>query len=66
MWMRSRGGSVPGIVAVAAIAGGITGSSMAVVVFMLIALVATLVRRADARATEGPAPWSVRLNWPGK
>jgi hypothetical protein len=35
--------------AVAAIAGGITGSQVAVVAFMTLAVVVTLARRRDAR-----------------
>ncbi|MGA2321758.1 MAG: hypothetical protein ABSG95_13615 [Solirubrobacteraceae bacterium] len=44
-WKRSHGGSMIANVAVAAIAGGITGSQIAVVVFMVLAVVVTLARR---------------------
>ena len=46
-WKRSHGGSMIGNVAVAAIAGGITGSEVAVVVFIALAVVVTLARRRD-------------------
>lgn len=41
------GGSMIGNVAVAAIAGGITGSQVTVVVFITLAVVVTLARRRD-------------------
>ena len=44
-WKREHGGSLIVNVAVAAIAGGITGSQVAVVVFMVLAVVVTLARR---------------------
>ena len=44
-WKRSHGGSLIGNVAVAAIAGGITGSQVAVVLFIALAVVVTLARR---------------------
>ncbi len=46
LWRRSHGGSMIGNVAVAAIAGGITGSQVAVVVFIVLAVVVTLPRRS--------------------
>jgi hypothetical protein len=46
LWKRQHGGSLIGNVAVAAIAGGITGSQVAVVVFIIVAFVVTLARRA--------------------
>ncbi len=49
-WKRSHGGSLIGNVAVAAIAGGITGSQVAVVVFIALAVVVTLARRRDRGA----------------
>ncbi len=44
-WKRSHGGSMVGNVAVAAIAGGVTGSPVAVVVFIVLAVLVTLARR---------------------
>ncbi len=46
-WKRSHGGSLIGNVAVAAVAGGITGSQVAVAVFIALAVVITLGRRHD-------------------
>ena len=48
-WKRRHGGSMIGNVAVAAIAGGISGSQIAVVLFIALAVVVTLARRRDAR-----------------
>ena len=48
LWKRRHGGSMIGNVAVAAIAGGITGSQVAVVVFIVLAVVVTLARRDGA------------------
>jgi hypothetical protein len=50
-WKQAHGGSLIVNVAVAAIAGGITGSQLAVVVFIVLAVVVTLARR---RARERP------------
>jgi hypothetical protein len=60
-WKQAHGGSLIGNVAVAAIAGGITGSQVAVVVFIVVAVVVTLVRRRGApgeveRAAAAPEP----------
>lgn len=49
LWQRKHGGSMVGNVAVAAIAGGITGSQVAVVAFIGLAVLVTLARR------RGPA-----------
>ena len=48
LWKRRHGGSMIGNVAVAAIAGWITGSQVAVVVFIVLAVVVTLARRDGA------------------
>ena len=48
LWKRKHGGSLVGNVAVAAIAGGITGSQVAVVVFIVLAVLVTLARRRTA------------------
>jgi TRAP-type C4-dicarboxylate transport system permease large subunit len=45
LWKRRHGGSMIGNVAVAAIAGGITGSQVAVVAFIALAVLVTLARR---------------------
>ena len=45
VWKRCHGGSMIINVAAAAIAGGITGSQVAVVVFIALAVVVTLLRR---------------------
>ena len=45
VWKARHGGSMVGNVAVAAIAGGITGSPVAVVAFILLAVLVTLARR---------------------
>ena len=47
LWRRRTGGSLIVNVAVAAIAGGITGSQLAVVVFIALAVVVTLARRGQ-------------------
>ncbi len=44
-WKRAHGGSMIGNVAVAAIAGGITGSQVALVAFMMLAVAVTVARR---------------------
>jgi hypothetical protein len=44
-WKQGHGGSLILNVAVAAIAGGITGSQVAVIVFIALAVVVTLARR---------------------
>ena len=49
LWKRRYGGSMIGNVAVAAIAGGITSSQVAVVVFIALAVLVTLARRAAYR-----------------
>ena len=49
LWKRKHGGSMTGNVAVAAIAGGITGSQTAVVLFITLAVALTLARRRDWR-----------------
>jgi len=45
LWKHRHGGSMIGNVAVAVIAGGITGSMVAVVLFVVLAVVVTLARR---------------------
>jgi TRAP-type C4-dicarboxylate transport system permease large subunit len=45
LWKAKHGGSMIGNVAVAVIAGGITGSRVAVVAFVLLAVLVTLARR---------------------
>ena len=45
-WKRSHGGSMVGNVVVAAVAGGITGSQVAVVAFILFTFILTLARQA--------------------
>ena len=45
LWRRKHGGSMVANVAVAAIAGGIAGSQVAVVAFIALAVVVTLARR---------------------
>lgn len=45
LWKRRHGGSMIGNVAVAAIAAGIAGSQVAVVVFIVMAVGVTLARR---------------------
>ena len=52
-WKREHGGSLIVNVAVAAIAGGITGSQVAVVVFIALAVVVTLARRR-VKGRRGP------------
>ncbi len=47
LWKHKHGGSLIGNVAVAAIAGGITGSRVAVVAFIALAIVVTLARRSQ-------------------
>jgi TRAP-type C4-dicarboxylate transport system permease large subunit len=47
LWKRKHGGSLAANVAVAAIAGGITGSAVAVAAFMTIAVAVTLARRSS-------------------
>jgi TRAP-type C4-dicarboxylate transport system permease large subunit len=47
LWRKRTGGSLIVNVAVAAIAGGITGSQLAVVVFIALAVVVTLARRGQ-------------------
>ncbi len=47
LWEGGHGGSMIGNVAVAAIAGGITGSQVAIVAFIALAVVVTLARRAQ-------------------
>jgi hypothetical protein len=47
-WKQGHGGSLIVNVAVAAIAGGITGSQVAVIVFIVLAVVLTLARRRSA------------------
>ena len=47
LWRKRTGGSLIVNVAVAAIAGGITGSQLAVVVFITLAVVVTLARRGQ-------------------
>jgi hypothetical protein len=44
-WKRSHGGSMIGNVAVAAVGRGITGSQVAVVVFIVLAVLVTLACR---------------------
>jgi hypothetical protein len=45
LWKRQHGGSMIGNVAVAVLAGGLTGSRIAVVLFVLLAVGVTLARR---------------------
>jgi hypothetical protein len=45
LWKREHGGSMIGNVAVAVFAGGITGSRVAVVLFVALAVGVTLARR---------------------
>ncbi len=54
-WKRSHGGSLIVNVAVAAIAGGITGSQVAVIGFIGLAVIVTLARREPA-AVRPPRP----------
>jgi TRAP-type C4-dicarboxylate transport system permease large subunit len=54
-WKREHGGSMIGNVAVAAIAGGITGSQAAVVVFIALAVLVTLARRRSEPPEAGQA-----------
>ena len=54
LWKRRHGGSMIGNVAVAVIAGGITGSHVAVVLFVLLAVVVTLARRHSEPPTGAP------------
>jgi hypothetical protein len=48
-WKRSHGGSTVGNVAVAVLGGGLTGSQVAVVAFILLTFVINLARRAGSR-----------------
>jgi hypothetical protein len=45
LWRREHGGSMLGNIAVAVIAGGLTGSRVAVVLFVVLAVGVTLARR---------------------
>ncbi len=45
VWRAKHGGSMVGNVAVAAVAGGITGSRVAVVAFIVLAVLVTFARR---------------------
>jgi TRAP-type C4-dicarboxylate transport system permease large subunit len=51
-WKRKHGGSLIGNVAVAAVAGGITGSQVAVVAFIALAVLVTLARRHSTTGGE--------------
>jgi hypothetical protein len=55
-WKRSHGGSLIVNIAVAAIAGGITGSPVAVVVFIVLAVGVTLARRHSEPPSAPPPP----------
>ena len=46
-WRKRTGGSLIGYVALGAVAAGMTGSQLAVVVFIAVAVVVTLARRGQ-------------------
>jgi TRAP-type C4-dicarboxylate transport system permease large subunit len=56
LWRAKHGGSMLGNVGVAILAGAITGSALALVAFVVLAVVVTLARRRGEPPAPGQSP----------